>query len=86
MLLIHGKKDTLVGLHNTQNLSAAITRAGGAVKAVYFAEMDHNAPLLALASPWRRDRKLLEAVAEFAAPAPIPANGKPSVPVQAQTR
>lgn len=86
MLLIHGEQDTLVGRHNTRNLSAAIARAGGSAKAVYFAGMDHNAPLLALASPWRRDRTLLDAIVRFTASVPMSARAEPSVPVQAGTR
>lgn len=82
MLLIHGEKDTLVKPRNTRALSAAITQAGGMASPVYFMQMDHNAPLLALASPWRRDRKVLDTIVRFAALN----QGKPSVPVQAQTR
>lgn len=78
MLLVHGEKDTLVGPHNTVTLSAAITEAGGAADAIYFAEMDHNAPLIALASPWRRNRNVLDTIVNFAASP----RTKPSVSVQ----
>lgn len=86
MLLVHGEKDTLVKPRNTRALSAAITAAGGIGRPVFFSEMDHNATLLALASPWRRDRNVLDAIVKFAASTPNIVDGKPSVPVQDQTR
>jgi len=78
MLLIHGGKDTLVYPRNTQVLSEAITTAGGEASPVYFSQMNHNDPLLALASPWRRNRNLVDAIVNFTAE--IQKN--PSVPVQ----
>ena len=86
MLLVHGQRDTLVKPRNTQALSSAITQAGGAASPVYFMQMDHNAPLLALAYPWRRDRNVLGAIMKFTASVSKPVSAKPSVPVQAQTR
>ncbi len=82
MLLIHGEKDTLAYPRNTRALSAAISKAGGTADAVYFKQMDHNAPLLALANPWRRDRNVLDAMVKFTAAV----QSKPSVPVQAKAR
>lgn len=91
MLLIHGEKDTLVKPRNTRALSAAITAAGGSARPVFFPAMDHNATLLALASPWRRDRNVLDAIVNFAETAGQPSlaarpRGNPSLPVQARTR
>ncbi len=89
MLLIHGEKDTLVEPRNTRALSAAITKSGGSVSSVYFMQMDHNAPLLALASPWRGggDREsVLGAILDFTADVAAADDPKPSVPVQAQIR
>ena len=91
MLLIHGEKDTLVKPRNTRALSAAITAAGGSGKPIYFTGMDHNATLLALASPWRRDRNVLDAIVNFAETAgesslADAAEGNPSLPVQAPAR
>ncbi len=89
MLLIHGDKDTLVEPRNTRDLSAAITKAGGSVSSAYFMQMDHNAPLLALASPWRKggDREsVLEAILGFTASVAASDEAKPSVPVQAHIR
>ncbi len=89
MLLIHGDKDTLVEPRNTRDLSAAITKAGGSVRTVYFMQMDHNAPLLALASPWRKSgerESVLEAILGFTDDVDAADETKPSVPVQAQIR
>jgi acetyl esterase/lipase len=91
MLLVHGEKDTLVKPRNTRALSAAITAAGGSGTSVFFTGMDHNAPLLALASPWRRDRAVLDAIVSFAETGGEPslaaaAEVNPSLPVQARSR
>lgn len=91
MLLVHGEKDTLVKPRNTRALSAAITAAGGNSTPVFFSGMDHNATLLALASPWRHDRAVLDAIVNFAEPAGEPSLAgptevNPSLPVQARNR
>lgn len=102
MLLIHGEKDTLVKPRNTRKLAAEIGRAGGAATAVYFPAMDHNAPLLALASPWRGSATTPEgstggdadgtghgvvgAMVRFLAATSPADGGKASVPVQALIR
>lgn len=91
MLLIHGERDTLVKPRNTKALSERIDGAGGSVRAIYFPEMDHNAPLLALASPWRKNGEVIPAMAVFAklvtaGAAPDEAKSNPSVPVQSPIR
>lgn len=75
-LLIHGERDTLVRPRNTRELSRRLKAAGAKVETLFFADMNHNDPLLALANPWRRDRKLIDAVVNFAR------NATASVPVQ----
>jgi len=80
LLLIHGELDTTVKPRNSRRLEELVREAGGTVSAHYFAEMDHRAPLLALASPWRRDPTIHDLVVHFARKA------KASVPVQAETR
>ena len=80
MLLIHGEQDTTVKPRNSRKLEQLVNEAGGEVSAHYFAEMDHTAPLLALASPWRRDDTVHELVVRFAL------RTQASVPVQAETR
>lgn len=84
MLLIHGELDTLVKPRNTRRLSAAIMAAGGQVNPVYFLQMDHNATLLALASPWRRNRGVVDAIVQFTASALKPTEGQqmPDQPIQ----
>ena len=80
LLLIHGAQDTLVKPRNTRALKSAMERTGGPVTARYYAEMDHNAPLLALAEPWLSRRDVADTVSDFVFGA------KASVPVQPQTR
>ncbi len=80
MLLIHGELDTLVRPRNSRELARRITGAGGKAELHVFDAMNHSAPLLALAAPWRRDRRILDLVENFAR------NGPASVPVQGETR
>lgn len=75
-LLIHGEDDTLVRPRNTHELSRRLSAAGAKVETLFLAGMDHNDPLIALASPWRRNRQVIKAVVEFAREASA------SVPVQ----
>ena len=90
MLLIQGGRDTVVSPRHAPALEKAVTEAGGKAATKMFAEMDHNAPILATASPWRRNRALIESInsfisgvlAEQGAAEEAPA----SVPVQAETR
>ncbi|GAA4642353.1 hypothetical protein GCM10023115_05250 [Pontixanthobacter gangjinensis] len=65
MLLVQGEKDTVVKPRNTTALARAITQNGGKVETAMFADMDHNAPILALASPWRRDRGFTDTLTDF---------------------
>jgi len=65
MLLVQGEKDTLVKPRNAPALKKVIDAVGGQADTAMFAEMDHNAPILALASPWRRDRELIDAIKAF---------------------
>lgn len=81
MLLIHGSKDTLVKPRNSRALAAALTEAGASAETVFYAEMAHNDPLIALAAPWRGRRDVANRIATFAHEAVTL-----SVPVQTQTR
>jgi len=93
MLLIQGEKDPLVRPRNAPVLAKAITAAGGRAETAMFAEMAHNGPVLALASPWRRNRELLDRINTFTkgvleGRAAQPADGGgagASVPVQGET-
>lgn len=67
MLLLQGRKDTLVRPRNALVLAEAMRTAGGNARAMLYADMDHNAPILALASPWRRDRAVIEDITAFTA-------------------
>lgn len=79
-LLVHGEADTLVRPRNTHALAKAARGAGSQVETLFIADADHNQPLLALASPWRRDARVHRAFVEFARKV------RSSVPVQAELR
>jgi acetyl esterase/lipase len=79
MLLVHGEADTLVKPRNTRALAAALTAAGAAAETVFYPDMDHNAPLISLASPWRERRDVARRIAGFAQRV-----SEVSVPVQAE--
>lgn len=76
MLLVHGEADTLVRPRNTRALAQALAVTGGEVDTLFLPDAGHNQPLLALASPWRRNGAVHEAIVEFAA------RVRSSVPVQ----
>ena len=80
MLLVHGEQDTLVKPRNTRALAAALEEGGADVQTLFMPAMTHNDPLLALASPWRRDPEVIDTVISF-----LERNAALSVPVQAKT-
>ena len=65
MLFIHGEADTVVRPRNSRALAKALRSAGASVETLYLPQADHNAPLLALANPWRRDPKVRDRVIQF---------------------
>ena len=79
-LLIHGEQDTTVKPRNSHALARQLEQASVSVELVTFSEMDHTAPLLHLASPWRRTPTLHDRVRQFLA------NPQTSVPVQGEKR
>ena len=79
-LLIHGEKDTLVKPRNSRELARRIAELGGSAQLHVYQGMDHYQPVIALAAPWRRNRQILDLVAEFVRQAP------PSVPVKGESR
>lgn len=88
MLLIHGEKDDLVGVRNSKLLSDLIGKAGGSAKTQLYPDMNHNDPLISLASPWRKSRDVDDVVIEFAQEARARAtkSDASSVPVHSQSR
>ncbi|MEO1489117.1 MAG: alpha/beta hydrolase, partial [Pseudomonadota bacterium] len=66
VLLIHGEKDDLVGLHNSQGLSQKLRSAGVRAQLITYPAMTHNDPLISLAAPWRAGRDVKTQIAEFA--------------------
>ncbi len=67
LLLIHGEKDTLVRPRNSRELAKLVETAGGEVTLILYPEMEHNDPLISLASPWRGSRDVAQVMAQFAA-------------------
>ncbi|MEP0189296.1 MAG: alpha/beta hydrolase [Erythrobacter sp.] len=88
MLLIHGEQDDLVGMHNTKTLAKLVEQAGGSATTQFYADMNHNDPLISLASPWRSRRDLDDAIVEFASSARIKATKRQpsSGPVNSRSR
>ena len=80
MLLVHGEADTLVKPRNTRELARILEAEGAEVQTLMLADGDHNQPLLALASPWRRNPIVHQAFVNFAR------SQKASVPVQDEMR
>lgn len=78
LMLLTGEADTTVKPRNTRALAMAMRQAGGAAQTGFYPGMDHAGILLALASPWRRDRAVLDRIVAFAR--------EPSVPVQEEMR
>lgn len=77
MLLVHGEADTVVRPRNTRALAGALAAAGAPVETLFLPGKDHNAPLLALAHPFRRDSRVFDRVDAFLA-----RTAQVSVPVQ----
>lgn len=78
LLLLTGEADTTVKPRNTRALAGAMAQAGGGAWTGFYPDKDHADILLTLASPWRRDRTVLDRVVTFAR--------EPSVPVQEEMR
>lgn len=65
MILIHGEKDTLVGMRHSRDLAGLVTDAGGEAALELYPEMEHNDPLISIAAPWRSRRDIVPKIAEF---------------------
>lgn len=76
LLPVHGARDTLVKPRNSRELYRRIHAAGGRASLLVADRMNHNDPLLALASPWRQRGALFAQLRQFAR------DSAASVPVQ----
>ncbi|MEM1051055.1 MAG: alpha/beta hydrolase [Pseudomonadota bacterium] len=65
MLLIHGEKDTLVGVRHSRDLASTVSEAGGEAKLELYPDMAHNDPLISIAAPWRKRRDIVPKIADF---------------------
>ncbi len=89
MLLLTGAKDTTVKPRNTRALAAAMEQAGGDVTSRIYPGFDHAGILTALASPFRRDPAVINAMVQFTdeiAARRAHAAQSASVPVQPRPR
>lgn len=80
MLLLHGEADDVVKPRNSHALAKGLVAAGAAVETRFYAELNHNDLIIALASPWRSRRPILGEMVNFAR------SLQASVPVQDETR
>lgn len=65
MLLIHGEKDTTVGVFHSRNLSGLLEGAGHSPVLELYPEMNHTDPIISIASPWRGRRDIPAKIADF---------------------
>lgn len=79
-LLIHGELDTTVRIRNSKALANRLEEYGVVIDLLSFSDMDHTAPLLRIASPWRDKAPIHDAIRRFAS------NPKTSVSVQGESR
>ena len=66
MLLLHGEKDTTVGVFHSRNLKALLEEAGVDTRLELYPEKNHIDPLISIAAPWRSNRDVVTKIAEFA--------------------
>lgn len=86
LLLLTGTLDTVVEPRNSRSLAEAMTRIGGRVKFQEFPGMDHVDILTALARPFSRDSRVVDAMAAFLPDPGTTSERDASVPVQRESR
>jgi acetyl esterase/lipase len=64
-LLLHGEADTRVGIHNSRNVAARIRERGGRAEETYYPGMSHVGIILAISSPLREGKPVLDRIAAF---------------------
>lgn len=65
MLLLTGDADETVKMRNSKVLAKALTAAGQPTSPVVLAGVDHAGPVLKLAAPFNRDRRVIDPVLQF---------------------
>lgn len=81
MLLLSGDADDTVKMRNSKVLAQALTKAGQPTSPVILSGVDHAGPVLKLAAPFIRDRRVIDPVLQFLA-----AHGGASGAVQGKNR
>ena len=64
-LLIHGEKDTLVGMRHSKELAGRVSNVGVDAGLELYPEMTHNDPLISIAAPWRNRRDVVAKISTF---------------------
>lgn len=67
MLLLTGDADDTVKMRNSKVLAQALTKAGQPTSPVILSGVDHVGPVLKLAAPFIRDRRVIDPVLQFLA-------------------
>ena len=67
LLLLHGRNDTTVKLHNIVNLTAKVKAKKGEVKAIYYDNIDHIEIISALSIPLQNQTTIHQDIVEFLA-------------------
>ncbi len=67
MLLLTGDDDATVNPRNTRALADRLRQRGAEVETVLVPDMDHAGPVLTLAAPFNRDRRVIDPVLAFLA-------------------
>ncbi len=65
LLLLHGRKDDVVGLYNSRNLREAVLAAGGDAELIEYPGIDHYDIVMALSRPFRGRAPALADVADW---------------------
>ena len=65
MLLMHGTRDRIVAVHNSERFGAALAEAGSAVETKIYPRIGHNEMIFAFAWGWRWRAKVLDDVDAF---------------------
>ena len=60
LLLLQGSNDDLVGAHNSENLKAAMVKAGGKADYKLYKDVDHYEIIMAVARPFRDKATVIE--------------------------
>ncbi len=79
LLLMTGEQDTSVKPRNTRIMAEKVREAGGRVTTAFYDDMDHARIVVVLASPFRKDRRVIDDITAFIAETQSAAKAAPRV-------